>query len=100
MGYVIERQLDGQLQRKYGIMNEDSPRLVQHYRNGWGLIDLTTTRDGYQVRDEERQIHQALSRIGIRAKALKGGKFDGYTESFRPEKTSHDTATWSALLSI
>jgi hypothetical protein len=88
--------IDGVVVRKFGICNTRSSRLAIHETRGWKIIDISPPNQGHVVRDMERDIYQALGHIGIRQRGFTG-RFDGYTETYRPDLLEVDASTFETL---
>ena len=95
-GYLIEKQIRGATVRKYGICNTSSSRLSKHQRNEWFILNVSPPNAGHVIRDMERDIHQNLGKLGVRQTGIKG-KFDGYTETYRPDLVDFEAETFEEL---
>ena len=72
-----------------GITNAPHSRLKKHEKAGWVRLDVMRSDDGHHVRRLESRVKALLKVQGIRSGPENaGGKFDGYTESWREDDLS------------
>ena len=60
------------------------------------ILDVSSPNAGHVIRDMEREIHQSLGQLGVRQAGVKG-KFDGYTETYRPDYVDFEAETFDEL---
>jgi len=70
--------------QQVGITNDAERRLKEHQRDGWEVRDLRGPMDGALAQSWERSVLTMLRSRGIHQDSTTdGGKFSGYTESWR-----------------